>query len=218
LNSRLVSFGPCQTPTLGFCVKRHDRIQSFKPETFWRIAASIVANENGDRLPLAWNRDRLFDKEAATVFLNAVSGADKAIVVDVSRKVKVKQRPQGLNTVELLRVASAALGIGPHSAMAVAERLYTSGFINYPRTESTAYPPSMDLKALLRQHVNHPRWGSVVREMLDSGYYHSPRAGHNAGDHPPIAPMRCTTELSGDAARIYDYVAQHFIATSHNGG
>ncbi|VUZ53848.1 unnamed protein product, partial [Hymenolepis diminuta] len=213
LNSRLVSFGPCQTPTLGFCVKRHDRIQSFKPETFWRIAASIVANENGDRLPLAWNRDRLFDKEAATVFLNAVSGADKAIVVDVSRKVKVKQRPQGLNTVELLRVASAALGIGPHSAMAVAERLYTSGFINYPRTESTAYPPSMDLKALLRQHVNHPRWGSVVREMLDSGYYHSPRAGHNAGDHPPIAPMRCTTELSGDAARIYDYVAQHFIAT-----
>lgn len=49
--------------------------------------------------------------------------------------------------------------------------------------------------------------------MLDSGYYHNPRAGHNAGDHPPIAPMRCTTELSGDAARIYDYVAQHFIAT-----
>ncbi len=74
-------------------------------------------------------------------------------VIDVSRKVKVKQRPQGLNTVELLRVASASLGIGPHSTMAVAERLYTSGFINYPRTESTAYPPSMDLKALLRQHV-----------------------------------------------------------------
>lgn len=67
--------------------------------------------------------------------------------------MKVKQRPQGLNTVELLRVASSALGIGPHNAMTIAERLYTSGFINYPRTESTAYPPSMDLRALLRQLV-----------------------------------------------------------------
>ncbi|VDD75726.1 unnamed protein product [Mesocestoides corti] len=212
LNSRLVSFGPCQTPTLGFCVKRHDRIQSFKPEDFWRISATVLAGDQGQRLPLTWNRDRLFDKEAATVFLNAVSGADKAVVVDVSRKAKVKQRPQGLNTVELLRVASSSLGIGPHATMAIAERLYTSGFINYPRTESTAYPPSFDLKDLLRQHANHPKWGDVVSGLLKSGYT-QPRAGHNAGDHPPIAPMRSTNELSGDAGRIYDYVAQHFIAT-----
>lgn len=77
-------------------------------------------------------------------------------VVDVSRKVKTKQRPQGLNTVELLRVSSSTLGIGPHDTMHIAERLYTSGYINYPRTESTAYPPSFDLKALLRQHVSLP--------------------------------------------------------------
>jgi len=41
------------------------------------------------------------------------------------------------------------------------------------------------------------------------------RKGHDAGDHPPITPMRLAThnELDGDAWRIYDYVVRHFIAT-----
>lgn len=46
-------------------------------------------------------------------------------VVDVSHKEKVKQRPQALNTVELMRVASSGLGLSPHTAMMIAERLYT---------------------------------------------------------------------------------------------
>ncbi|KAF5394453.1 DNA topoisomerase, partial [Paragonimus heterotremus] len=77
LNSNLVSFGPCQTPTLGFCVKRHDQIQSFKPEPFWRIKASVSV-DNDRSLELLWNRDRLFDKEAAMMFLSRIKSATTA--------------------------------------------------------------------------------------------------------------------------------------------
>ena len=42
-----------------------------------------------------------------------------------------------------------------------------------------------------------------------------PRKGHDAGDHPPITPMRLASknELEGDAWKIYDYVVRHFIGT-----
>lgn len=64
----------------------------------------------------------------------------------VVEKDQVKPRPLALNTVELMRAASAGLGIGPHTAMTLAERLYTQGFISYPRTETTSYPQNFDLK------------------------------------------------------------------------
>ena len=67
-------------------------------------------------------------------------------VVNTTKKEKAKPRPLALNTVELMRVASSGLGMGPHQAMNIAERLYTQGYISYPRTETTSYPENFDLK------------------------------------------------------------------------
>lgn len=66
-------------------------------------------------------------------------------VLNISCKEKVKSRPIALNTVELMRIASSGLGMGPHHAMQIAERLYTQGYISYPRTETTSYPDNFDL-------------------------------------------------------------------------
>ncbi|XP_041957877.1 DNA topoisomerase 3-beta-1 isoform X2 [Alosa sapidissima] len=213
LDSSLVSFGPCQTPTLGFCVERHDKIQSFKPEMYWVVQAKVFKGKESP-LALDWDRGRVFDREVGQMFVNLAKTAREAKVESVSKKEKAKQRPQALNTVEMLRVASSALGMGPQHTMQVAERLYTSGYISYPRTETTHYPENFDLKGTLRQQANNPFWADSVKALLAEGI-NRPRKGADAGDHPPITPMRSASEseLGSDGWRLYDYITRHFIAT-----
>lgn len=89
-----------------------------------------------------------------------------ALIEEVSAKEASKPRPQALNTVELMRVGSAVLGLSPQHTMAVAEQLYTQGFISYPRTETNDYPPSFDLRGTLAMQSGHPEWGPIVRDIL----------------------------------------------------
>ena len=85
---------------------------------------------------------------------------------------------------------------------------------SYPRTESTSYPASFDFKGVLGELAKNPTWGNSVQRLLADGY-HKPRLGTDAGDHPPITPMRSASEdmLENDAWRLYEYVCEHFIGT-----
>uniref|UniRef100_A0A1D1Z473 DNA topoisomerase n=1 Tax=Anthurium amnicola TaxID=1678845 RepID=A0A1D1Z473_9ARAE len=212
LDSRVISYGPCQTPTLGFCVQRYLQIMTFKPETFWSLHLYIM--KDGYELQLEWERNKIFDLDVALMFQKLVASDSTLKVTNVSTKEECKSRPCGLNTVNLLKVASSALGLGPHIAMQVAERLYTQGFISYPRTESTSYPASFDCRSTLEVLVNNPILREDVQALLVNGFQ-KPRMGSDAGDHPPITPMRCASEemLGNDAWRLYVYICQNFIGS-----
>ena len=66
---RVISYGPCQTPTLGFCVARHIEICEFQPEDYWSLrcavrkpAAMTDASAASAWLDVSWARKRVFDK------------------------------------------------------------------------------------------------------------------------------------------------------------
>jgi DNA topoisomerase-3 len=155
LDSAVISYGPCQTPTLGFCVDRYDEIQTFTSEPFWSLATTIEAvvtvpasstsgtssgtssgttsssssTTTSRMIEVGWSRDRLFDQNVAETFLSLVSEDGSLVCTEVKVFETRRTRPQPMNTVELLKLASRVLGIGPHAAMRAAEQLYLSGYV-----------------------------------------------------------------------------------------
>ncbi len=214
LDASLISYGPCQTPTLGFCVDRHDLIQAFVPETYWTLDVAIA--QGSALLPLTWTRGRVFDHSVAAMYLGMLQDAGSVAITNVQQVPGRRVRPLPLNTVEMLKLASRVLGMGPSTTMHVAERLYLRGILSYPRTESTAYPKSFDVRGTAAAHAAHPKWGAYVQEkLLQPGAMQPARKGIDAGDHPPITPVQCVSpaSLSGDEARLYDFIARHFLAS-----
>lgn len=138
--------------------------------------AELVQGSTSRTINAKWSRVHLFDKEVVYYFFNEVKQADKAVVTSVVVSDKTKQRPAALNTVELLRAASAGLGISPIHAMQVAEKLYTQGYISYPRTETTQYAPNFDFKSVLKDQTKSPVWGKFASDLLN-GRLVNPRKG-----------------------------------------
>ena len=60
--------------------------------------------------------------------------------------------------------------MGPAHAMQIAERLYTSGYLSYPRTESTAYPNGFDFNEVLAAQRRHPIWGEYTSAIMANGF------------------------------------------------
>ncbi|WMV48458.1 hypothetical protein MTR67_041843 [Solanum verrucosum] len=87
----------------------------FKPEKFWMLHPYIMYK--GYELKLEWERSRLFDADVSAMFRNRIIEDGIMKVVRVSEKLESKARPSGLNTVNLLKVASSALGFGPQLTM-----------------------------------------------------------------------------------------------------
>jgi DNA topoisomerase-3 len=146
----LISYGPCQFPTLGFIVRRAWEAAAHVPERFWRIVLSHAPGGGAPgRADFLWKRARLFDERCAGALFELCVSAGTALVTDVSGAVKHRWAPVPLNTLEMQKRTCSKLRISPEAVMKLAEELYQTGFISYPRTETDAFPKDLDLRAIV---------------------------------------------------------------------
>ncbi|EAW11515.1 DNA topoisomerase 3 [Aspergillus clavatus NRRL 1] len=212
LTDKIISYGSCQFPTLGFVVDRYLRVKNFKPETFWGIKVMHV--QEGMKVNFLWRRVHLFDRAVVTVMMERCLLAKKAKVTKVNQKPTSKWRPLPLTTVDLQMMGSRYLRMDSQKVMRIAEALYTKGFISYPRTETDQFDKGIDLKKLIEKQFPDGNWGDYARGLIN-GAFKTPRSGKNNDQaHPPIHPVCWVSPsaLSADEKKVYEFVVRRFLA------
>ncbi|KAL4241091.1 DNA topoisomerase 3-alpha [Mactra antiquata] len=209
LADQLISYGSCQFPTLGFVVERYKQVQAFIPEMFWKL--KVIHKMDDTNVEFSWKRNRLFDYMACFVLYTHCLEAPLAKVIDTKGKSKSKWRPVALDTVELEKLASRKLRISAKETMKIAEKLYTNGFISYPRTETNMFTKEIDLATLVQHQTVDPNWGEFAGRVLERGP--TPRNGNKTDNaHPPIHPTKYTNNLQGNEKKLYEFIVRHFLA------
>ncbi|EFW16583.1 DNA topoisomerase 3-beta [Coccidioides posadasii str. Silveira] len=212
LSERLISYGSCQFPTLGFVVDRYFRVKNFKPEPYWSI--KVTHARDGKTVNFTWSRGNLFDRAAVVMIFERCLTAKTAKVTKVNKKPTKKWRPLPLTTVDLQMMGSKFLRMDSQKVMKVAESLYTKGFISYPRTETDQFDKGIDLKKLIEKQIQDGVWGQYSQGLMAGGFK-QPRSGrHNDQAHPPIHPVTyvAPSVLTADERRVYEFVVRRFLA------
>ncbi|KAJ8065608.1 hypothetical protein OCU04_006284 [Sclerotinia nivalis] len=212
LADKMLSYGSCQFPTLGFVVDRYFKVKNFVPEPFWSI--KVTHSREDMNVIFNWKRNRLFDRAVVIILFERCLAAKIAKVTKVQEKPTKKWKPLPLTTVELQKAASRWLHMNSQTAMTAAESLYNKGFISYPRTETDRFDKGMNLRALVEKQIQDNRWGPFAQNLINGGF-RWPRDGRNDDKaHPPIHPVTyvASTALKPEEARIYEFVVRRFLA------
>jgi DNA topoisomerase-1 len=210
LGKEFLSIGRVQSPSLALLVKREKEIKNFEPKTFWKIIANLKKDEPFNASHI---EDPFWDKSEVTNIYDKIKSSKEATIKKVDKKTLKELPPAPFNTTTFLESASY-LGFSATKAMAVAEELYMSGIISYPRTDNTVYPSSLNIKGIL-QKLSNSQFSKEAREVINNGRSSPTRGKKRTTDHPPIHPVGVPTnrKLNPDQQKIYELVCRRFLAT-----
>ncbi len=205
----ILSVGRVQSPTLSMIVDREKEIEAFVPEKYWQLG--LLTEKSGETIEARHTNGRFHEKALAEIARDRTKAP--LVVTDVKTGSKQDRAPSPFDTTTYI-VATARLGLSAANAMRIAEELYMNGYISYPRTDNTVYPPSLDLDGILKTIRNSPfrkdvDWVMANRRAVPT------RGKKSSTDHPPIHPTGPATReaIGDDAFKVYELVLRRFLAT-----
>lgn len=208
LGKDFLSVGRVQSPLLAILVQREREIQGFKPKQYFEVKVQL---KNSFEFSAKHERGRIWDKSEAQAIIAKLGR--EGVVIESKREKWRDKPPAPFNTTEFLS-AAAAIGFSTSTAMRIAEDLYIHGYISYPRTDNTVYPPAMDIRAIISMLLDSD-FSEYALVLLGKKELKPTRGKREATDHPPIHPTSPArkNELSAEYWKIYELITRRFLAT-----
>ena len=191
---KILSIGRVQGPALKIIVERDREIENFKPEPYWQVFAK--ANNLDFKHPKdIFNKEELKDfKEIETAIAKTTEKEEKLIP------------PYPFDLTTLQREAHKFYRISPSNTLKIAQSLYLSGIISYPRTSSQKIPKEINPRKILKRlESRFPSAKNATRKFPVEGNKSDPA-------HPSIYPTGDFKNISGDEQKLYDLIVKRFIA------
>ncbi|KAL2941854.1 DNA topoisomerase 3-alpha [Bienertia sinuspersici] len=221
--SLVLSYGPCQFPTLGFVVERYWEIQAYEPEEFWTINCSHNSDEGTANF--SWMRGHIFDYTCAVTIYEMCIEEPTATVTLVRQQEKLKYPPYPLSTIELEKRASRYFRMSSEHTMKVKPGTQWQKSYTNPVTLAIlelrltlSQPGLIFTLTIVQEQQAHPVWGPYAQRLLDpeAALWRNPASGgHDDKAHPPIHPTKFSAGESGwsqDHHKVYELVVRHFLA------
>lgn len=208
---KVLSSGRVQGPALKMLCDKEKEIKSFVPEPFWQIQLL------GDVIhkPIeAWHEeDKIFKEERANEIMSKTKNPHAYVKKKtVSQFKQAPPFPFDLTTfqIECHRVHK----INPKDSLAIAQELYISGFISYPRTSSQKLPAKLNFKKLLSGIARNDIYKDLANKLLSKSVLKPNEGPKEDAAHPAIYPTGIIpTEIDERSYKVYDLIVRRFLAT-----
>ena len=211
-----LSVGRVQSPTLALVVDREREIEDFVPQDYWTLHARFRKDADGAAAEFEANHEHgpFWAHPEAEAAFELAERAPQGLVREYIQNEREERPPPPFNTTMFVAEANR-IGFGAAQAMKIAEDLYQSGYISYPRTDNTVYPSSVNLRTVLEKLQDSP-FAEEARTLAAQERIVASRGRTQATDHPPIYPVQGVTREKvkrNDHWAIYELVVRRFFAT-----
>ncbi|WP_026825790.1 DNA topoisomerase III [Exiguobacterium marinum] len=211
------SLGRVQTPTLALIVNREREIKQFVPEPYFEVEATLLKGRSTFKAKYTIGKTtKLKTRDEADAVVRRASGT--ATVQAIDKEEKIEQPPFWFSLSGLQAEAGKRFGFGAKKTLDIAQKLYTKGWISYPRTDSGFVTP--DEATLFPQTkarlLKSDAYGGL-RELLTEDPSKNRRYvnAKKVSDHYAIIPTEAcgdVNRLAGDEAKLYDLIIRRFLA------
>lgn len=205
---RILSTGRVQGPVLHMLAKHEKKIKAFKSTPFWEIEMGVMVGKK--KLVAEYTKGKLWKKKEAEK-IRKKSDVKQAVVDDVKTRTMMQKPPKPFNTTSLIADAYRFFGYSPRQTMSVAETLYQSGMISYPRTSSEKLPKDINYKKIITKLGKQKGYAKEAKMLLGKDL--RPNEGKKTDSaHPAIYPTGEAKKIAGQNKKLYDLVVRRFFA------